>query len=149
MLFDGIEHGEETIKVEIAVEMRSRVPFCVEIDKQKITRSHHLIIVEYEDRLHLDAGSLGFSAQGLVILVNREIERRIEGLVLPRFGKLVLVLELARTRHKPADQCNGHQEDEHLAYAIVIVSYFIKEIFYFAHNQTFNDQLNRLNRVLN
>ena len=129
--------------------MRSRIPFCVEIDKQEVTRSHHLVVVEYEDRLHLGTGSLGFCTQGLVILVNREIERRIQGLVLPRLGKLVLVLELARTRHKPADQCNGHQEDEHLAYAIIIVSYFIEEIFYLTHNQLFNNRLNRLNRVLN
>ena len=77
MLFDGVEHVEKTIKVEIAVEMRSRIPFCVEIDKQEVTRSHHLVVVEYEDRLHLGSGSLGFCTQGLVILVNREIERGI------------------------------------------------------------------------
>jgi hypothetical protein len=69
--------------------------------------------------------------------------------MLPRFGELILVLELTRAWHQPTNQHNSHQENKHLAYAVITMPYFIKKILYFTHNQLFNNQHHQLNRVLN
>ena len=85
LFLDGIEHIEKAVQVEVAVEMRSGVPFRFKVDKQEVTRGDHLFIIEHEDRLHLSSGGICLRVQGLLILINREVEWGIKCLVLPGF----------------------------------------------------------------
>ena len=119
--------------------MRGGIPLRFKTGKQLVARGSHLIVVEDEDRLHMGRGGFRLGVEGLEILVDGEIERGIQGLMLPRLRKLVFVFELARARHLPPHQSDGHQEGHHLSNTVVAMAYLIEKILYSTHNQMINN----------
>ena len=125
---DFVEKLHQRGFVFCGVEAMMGLPLLVEglfqTDFGGVGRLHIIL----EDGFHRLQGFLVLHAQHLIVLVNGEVERRIERLVLPRFEKLVFVTERSLLGHLPIYQQYGQNEHEYLGKLIITMSEKIKKI---------------------
>ena len=125
LVFNRIVNYQKKIQRVFAIKMAIGIPRLLKCRRHRVECGKRLRLIKNKHRLYLLRDCFIFSPKRLIVLVYREVERRVKCFMLPRFRKLVLILELTRARQLPKHQKSRHYKNRHLRNGVVVMAYVV------------------------